>query len=252
MKRLLFLFTTLSLITGCKDIFTTSAFESFAKSAEDMSSEEINSYLEETPLADIPEEELEIIEDALLDEYEVIESEDLDALIADSVDNPEAQEALEEYAEENVQLLEINMEQADVEGLVSDLITFTDDTDEGSDEESDPLEVLTDVLDDEERMEDMEAVGDFAAEAFKADEDSLTGEQLVVGSIGLVSDFIEPDEGEDITPIGEVENLEPETLAEEGYSEDQIEDIQLAVAMMEAADGKLDEEFAAALEDLPI
>lgn len=249
MKRLLILFTTLSLLTGCKDIFTTSVFESLAKSAEDMSTEEIDNYLEETPLKDIPEEQLEVIEDTLLEEYDVIEADDLQALKDASADDPVAQQALEEYAEENVQLLEINMEQADVEGLITTMLTESEGSgEEGGEENSE--EVFTEILEDEERLEDLEAASGFAVEAFKADEDSLSGEQLVVGSLGLVSEIIQIDDPE-VEPLDEVDDYETETLLEAGYTADQVEDIQLAADMMEAAEGKLPEDMAAALEGLP-
>lgn len=215
------LFTLLVLlITGCKDIFVTSAFESFAKSAEDMTEEELEEYLETTPLDNISEEELVSIEETLEESFEVLTEEELT--------DPEVAAA---YAEESVQLLEINMEQADVEGLIIDLAT-TDESEGGVEE------VFESLVEDEERLEDLEAAADYAVEAFKADQDSLSDTQLIIGAAGLVSDLVTDD-----TKDLDITDIDTESIDETLYTEEEIEKIEQAQDMIDLVDPSILEQF---------
>lgn len=247
--KLILLFTIIFFLLGCKNIFTTSAFSSFKKDVSDMSTDELVAYISTTPLSDIPAEDLAIAEIAL-DESRV---ELTDAEKADPSLNPVL---AAQYVEESVQLLAINMEQADVEGLISDLLAEPEEGEES-------LDFVDSLLADTERLDNMEEASEYAVDAFLVDPESLTSTELVVGSVGLISDVIQDSAKSDaLSDITEAEPEDFEAALEAAVNDDgdpvftaeEIADIQTAQLMLEAAERGIGEDspMAGLFEGLPI
>jgi len=213
------------------NIFTTNAFSSFATDPSDMTVEQLEAYLDSTPLSEISDEDLSAIEE-LLEENRI-------ELTEDDLDN---EDLVEQYIEETTQLLEINMAQADVEGLISDVLSI----DEG-DTESD---FMTTLLDDTDRLEDIEEASEYAVEAYNVDPDSLTSTELVVGGVGLISDIIQDDAKSET--LESLDDVKTETLEAAGFTSEEITDIQTASAMLELAEDGMSEDMASIFEGLPI
>ncbi len=232
--RLVLLFTLIFFLLGCKDIFTTSAFSSFKKDVSDMSTDELTAYISTTPLSEIPAEELAIIEISLEESRIELTDEDI-------ANNPEV---VEQYIEETTQLMAINMEQADVEGLIADLLVEPEEGEES-------LDFVDSILADTERLENMEEASEYAVDAFLVDPESLTSTELVVGSVGLLANILE----EDSTALDGLEDFSTESLEADpaGFTAEEIVNIQTAQLMLEAAEGGVGEDspLAGLFEELP-
>ncbi|MBN2618097.1 MAG: hypothetical protein JXR64_07265 [Spirochaetales bacterium] len=215
------------LFSGCKDIFTTSLFSDYKEDLSDMSLDELNAYLESTPLSDLSEEELSTAEDTLLDNR--IE-------LTDDLDNPQL---IAEYLSQTTQLLAINMEQADIEGLLTGALSGEGDSSS-----------VDDLVNDTERIDDLKSASEFAVDAFVVDPESLTSTELVVGSLGLISDILADEASSE--KLDSVEDYNTDTLQDAGFTTEEIENIQLANAMMNLAREDMGDDMAGLLEGVPI
>lgn len=232
MKKFLLLPLLLFTLYGCMDIFTTNTFASFATDVSDMTDDELVAYLSSTSLSEISDEDLESAE-------EVLE----ESRIELSEDDLENETLVAEYVEQTTQLLDINMAQADVEGLISDVFS----TEEGEED----TDIIDSILDDADRLADIEEASGYAVDAFLVDPDSLTSTELVVGSVGLVSDILQDEDKAD--DLEGVEDFETDTLEDAGFTAEEIESIQTASAMIELAESNSGEDspLASLFEGLP-
>lgn len=229
--RLVFFTTLIFLFLGCKDIFTTNVLESYQKDASEMTTDELSALLSATPLSDISDEDLALAETAL-EESRIDYSDELsDAL-------------KEQYVEETTQLLAINMEQANVEGLISDLLA---EPVEGAES----VDFVDSLLADTDRLDNMEEASAYAVDAFLVDPDSLTTSELVVGSVGLVSDVLQDEDKADA--LSSISESDPEDFeaaleaavtdsGEPAFTAEEIENIQTAQLMMDAAESSSGED----------
>lgn len=233
MKRLIFIIIILLTFNGCMDIFTTSAFSSFATDPSDMNDEELIAYLSSTPLSEISEENLAIAETALLENRIELTDSDLSNTVL-----------VKQYIEETIQLLEINMAQANVDSLITDVLSI-----DGEDGDSD---IMTTILDNTERLDNIEEASEYAVDAYRVDPDSLTSTELVVGGVGLISDIIQDEAKADA--LDTAADVETKTLEDAGFTADEIENIQTASAMLNLAESGVGEDspMSALFEGLPI
>lgn len=234
MKKVCFVVLLILTLSSCMDIFTTSVLSSLKTDVSDMSSSELSEYLETTPLSDISDEDLLSIESSLSDSRLVLTDEDL-----------EDEELKSQYLEETKTLLDINMAQSDVEGLISDVLGTVEDGEEDED-------FIDTLLDDTERLDNLAEAADYAVDAFLVDSSSLTSTELVVGSVGLLSDILQDDES--YSALESVEDYETDTLITAGFTTDEISDIQTANKMLDLAESNSGEDSVLAdlFEGMPI
>lgn len=229
--RLIFLFFLTLFFMSCTEVFTTSLFESFAKDVDDMTVSEIEAYISTMSLSDISDEDLLTIEEKLADSRVELTEADL-----------QDSELVEKFLDQTSTLIEINMEQADVEGLITDILTLEDG--------ADATDLLTTAIEDPARLENLEAAADYAVQAYDIDPESLTSTEIIVGSMGLISDIIQDDAN--LTALENVTDYETTTLESAGFSTEEIEDIQQAVEMLQYAESNLSGDMADLFEGLPI
>lgn len=232
MKKMLLLPLLLFTLFGCMDIFTTSAFASFATDVSDMTDDELIAYLESVSLSDLSDEDLETAETVLSENRIELSEDDL-----------EDELLVAEYVEQTTQLLEINMAQADVEGLISEVFS----TEEGEED----TDIFESILDDEDRLADIEEASGYAVDAYLVDPESLSSTELVVGSVGLVSDILQDEDSADA--LENVADFETATLVAAGFTTDEIDNIQTANEMIELAESNAGEDspLASLFEGLP-
>ena len=214
-------------IFGCKDLFTNNHLSSFKKRATDMTTNELTVYLSTTPLSNISVEELINAEASLLSSR--IE------LTADDLNN---ELLVELYLEQTTLLLDINMEQANIDGLLSNIATVSEG---GSSED-----VISDLLGDTERLANIEQASSYAVDAFRVDPDSLSSTELLVGSVGLLSDILQ--DSDNLTTLSDAEDYETSTLIAAGFSTDEIENIQTATDMLILAESGLGDDMSGLLQ----
>lgn len=231
MKKIYLLFILVFTLTSCMDIFTNNVFTSLSTDVSDMSASELSAYLDSTPLSDISEEDLLEIENTLASSRIVLSDDDLNN-----------EELKTQYVEETKQLLDINMAQADVEGLISDVLN-TDDGD---------TDFVDTLLDDTDRLDNIAEASDYAVDAYLVDPDSLTTTELIVGSVGLLSDILQDDTKS--TKLDNVTDFETTTLETAGFTADEISDIQTANEMMTLAENNAgaDSPLADLFEGMPV
>ena len=230
MQRLLLLTTLIFLLLGCKDIFTTSIMESFKKDASEMTLDELIAYISTTPLSEIPAADLALAE-TLLEATHLTEE--------DIANNPAL---VEQYLEETIQLLAINMAQADVEGLISDLIPV----------EGEEAPDLASLLEDTTRLDNMKEASGYAVDAFLVDPESLTSTELLLGGVGLMADILQDDVK--ATALEGIDTSDTAALEAASFTAEEIENIQTASAMLSLAESGLGEDspMAFLIEGLPI
>lgn len=218
----------LFMLSSCMDIFTSNLFSEMATDVSDMTPSQISAYLETTPLSDISDEDLIIIENQLIESR--IE------LTEDSSDEDKAL-----YVSQSSQLLEINISQADVLGLISEVSNI------GSDDD-----VIDSILNDTDRLDDITEASDYALDIYEVDPDSLTSTELVVGSVGLISEILKDDTA--LSNLENVEDYDTDTLEAAGFSEDEISKIQTANEMLNLAESKMGEDspLSDLFEGLPV
>lgn len=197
-------FFILSLIVisySCQDIFTTNYLESLKKDPSDMTNEELLSAAE-----DGDPEALE----ALLESR----------ITPEEVANDPALE--EQFLQETTLLADYMIEEADFQGALEGVL--------GAEEGENPIE---DFLNDAERVEDLETAADLVLEAYTVDPESVTETQKLVAGVGLLSDVItDEDKAEALSSI---EVRDEESLAEAGFTQDEIDDIILADELLEGS-----------------
>ncbi len=212
---------------SCTDIFTSNLFSELSTDYSDMSEDQLQSNLASDGFPTDPDE-LQDVEDLLVE----FRSELTDDILNDP-------DLLEQYVEDTTQLLDLNLQQADVEGLMADLMGASDG---GGD-------LLSGLEDDVERLENLADAGDYAVEAFELDPDSLSTTQLVVGGVGLISDILQDDTL--AAALEDSPTTETADLVAAGFDAQQISDIQTASAMMDAAEAGAEGDIADLLEGLP-
>jgi len=223
------------MFNSCQDIFTTSFLSGLAADPSSLSGDALTEYTDAL-LSDpnATSAELEIVEDKLVD-----------SRIEPTAENMANQALKDQYVAETKQLLDLNFKQADVEGILTSLISDDSDSENDSSNES----FLTDILDDSDRLDNLEEAAGFAVDAYKVDPESLSSTQLVVGSAGLVSDIISDDTKADA--LESATDLETDTLESAGFTSTEIENIQMANDMLDLAKSDMTDDMASMLEGLP-
>jgi len=195
-----------------------------------MNSKEIAEYLSTTPLSEIPAADLLAAEETLDNSRITLSESDLT--------NPVK---VQQYLDETAQLIAINMEQANIDGLIEDVLSLGD-----SEEDSD---FLTNLVEDSDRLANIEEASSYAVDAFLVDPESLTSTELVIGSVGLVGNILQDEDR--LTDLSEAADLETATLITAGFTADEIDDIQTASEMLELAKSGLGDDMASLFEGLP-
>lgn len=224
-----FIILLLIMLLGCRDVFTTSRLSFTAKSVDDMTETELTSYIKDVDLKSLKPEVLSSAETALANNRVTIDDLDQDDEIA-----------VAKYLEDTALLLEINKEQADVEGLLTSALSAS----EGSDSEN----FVDNLLSDTERIENLKEASGYVADTFALDPDSLSSTDLIVGSAGILGDILQ-DETK-TTNLSGVDDYETATLETAGFTANEIEDIQTATNMLTAAQEGLSDDMAGMLEGL--
>lgn len=206
--RHLLVITLIFTFLSCENIFTTSAFAGFQTSFSDMTSEQ--------KMAAIPD----IISSGSNAERDAA----IDFLASDRPTITESSSAAdrEEFVDSTLMMAELASQNADLEGAITTLL----EGDGGGN-------FLDDVLNDTDRIEDLQEAAGYMTEAYAVDPDSLSAQQLVIGGAGLVSDIMQDPVAN--AALEGCADLETATLAAAGFTVEEIDDIQTANAMIEAA-----------------
>lgn len=218
--RLIIFITVIISLLGCENIFTTNAFAGLKKDPSDMTSEELTSYANDV-LSNPNATDAEIDEMVTLLASNRIEPTD-----EQLANDPELRD---QYIEETLQLAALVQKKADVEDLLVNITSA--DEEEGN--------ILGDLLDDQERVDDLNTASTLIAEAYKAEqlggvtETSLEPTELILGSAGLVSDILQDEDKK--TNLENAENLDTESLEAQGFTQEEIDNIQTAELMKDAA-----------------
>lgn len=217
--KLLVLSVMFLTLVSCENIFTTSAFADFKTDPEDMSSSELKAYANDI-LSDPNATDAEILEVALL-LYENRIDPTNDELANDA-------DIREQYVDESLQIAALLQKKADVDDI---LINLTQDSGTGN--------ILGDLLDDQDRVDDLTLSSQLVAQAYSAEqlggvtESEIPPTQLVIGGAGLISDIMQ-DPAKNAALEGAAD-LETATLTAAGFSAEEIGRIQTADAMVDSA-----------------
>lgn len=199
-KSLLILFLIITTLS-CQNIFTTNHLEALKEDPSNMSSE------------------------ALLAAAEDGDKDALEELLKNRITPEEvaADPSLkDQFIKETTLLADYMIEEADFQGLVEDALA--------SEEGGTPVE---DFLNDPNRVEDLETASDLVVEAYLVDPDSLTDTQKLVGSVGLLSDILSDETKSDT--LSSLDVRDETTLAVNGFTQDEIDNILLADEMLEGS-----------------